>query len=110
VQDNTGQAHAARAIIEDFPVVFDWIAGANILSQRNAVSHWLVYRILMHYHERRYTTLDFMGANTPGIIDFKRQFGGGLSEYSIVTYYRSRLVRYMEAMNARSRKRARGFV
>jgi len=58
-----------------------WVAG----SKRGPAMTVLLTRSLEFLREQGITTLDFMGANTDGITEFKRRFGGRLVEYTHYT-------------------------
>jgi hypothetical protein len=106
--DRAGKALAGRIIVDDHPRVFDWIAGAEIANQTVSASHWLVFNIINHYRERGALTFDFMGMNTPRVMDFKQRFGGVESGYYTATYYKSPFIRILENYRAKSTRRRRG--
>jgi hypothetical protein len=103
-----GAILAARAVIPDHDTVYDWLAGADLAAADISASHWLVSAIQRRFAEEGFRTFDFMGANTPGIVDFKRSFGGETVPYHIATYYRSPMIKTVESLrnNIRRRKRA----
>ena len=102
-----GTVVAARAIIPDGDVVYDWLAGADVATADISASHWLVANIQRQCVEEGYGTFDFMGANTPGIVDFKRSFGGERIPYHIATYYRSSVIKTMETLRNTIKRRNR---
>lgn len=102
-----GTVVAARAIIPDGDVVYDWLAGADVATADISASHWLVASIQRQCIEEGYRTFDFMGANTPGIVDFKRSFGGDQIPYHVATYYRSSMLKTMETLRHTIKKRKR---
>ncbi|MBL0175380.1 MAG: GNAT family N-acetyltransferase [Ignavibacteria bacterium] len=102
-----GGAIAARVVIPDGDVLFDWLAGADLAHRDIAGSHWLVARILREASARSMRRFDFMGANTPGVTDFKRSFGGDALPFCTATFYRSALVRTIERVRNRMRGRRR---
>ena len=103
-----GPTIAARVVIPDGEILFDWLAGADIAHLDISASHWLVARILQEASSRSMRGLDFMGANTPGVTDFKRSFGGITRPYFVASYYRHPLIHTIErARNALRRRRRR---
>jgi hypothetical protein len=102
-----GGTVAARVVIPDGDVLFDWLAGADVAHHDIAGSHWLVASILREASARSMRRFDFMGANTPGVTDFKRSFGGELLSFCTATFYRSALVRSIEQVRNLLRRRRR---
>jgi CelD/BcsL family acetyltransferase involved in cellulose biosynthesis len=87
-----GVPAAARAVIRDGDMVYDWLAGADPAVSPSA-SHWLLHSVLLRYAAEGARTFDFMGANTPGVVDFKRSFGPYEQPYVEANWYRSPLVK-----------------
>jgi hypothetical protein len=102
-----GPVIAARAVVPDGDVLFDWLAGADIAHHDIAASHWLVARILQEASTRGTRRFDFMGANTPGVTDFKRSFGGVTLPYQVATYYRYPIIQSLERARNELRLRKR---
>lgn len=102
-----GAVIAARAVIPDGDVLFDWLAGAEIAHHDIAASHWLVARILQEASARAMRRFDFMGANTPGVTDFKRSFGGLTTPYLVAAYYRHPIIHSLERARNELRLRRR---
>lgn len=71
----------------------EWVAGIVLLHNRSRAWYWLAGSMpgpamtvllghtLDHLHHQGIPGFDLMGANTPGISEFKRRFGGTLVEY-----------------------------
>jgi hypothetical protein len=102
-----GAVAAARAVIPDRGIVYDWLAGADLTAADISASHWLVANIQRAFTEQGFHTFDFMGANTPGIVDFKRSFGGDTLPYHLAVYYRSPMIRTVEGLRNNLRRRRR---
>ena len=100
-----GRPAAARVVIRDGARLFDWLAGSDPTVAPSA-SHWLVHTLLVRYSAAGCTLFDFMGANTPGVSDFKRSFGGTLHAYDEAEWYRPSLLRHI-AMARNRRRRTR---
>jgi len=88
-----GDIVSARVVVPDGRILFDLVAGADIAAHDIAASHWLVAKILQLYSANEFLHFDFMGANTPGVSDFKRSFGGRYVSYRHAVYYSSTLIR-----------------
>lgn len=104
-----GAPAAARVVIPFNGTVYDWIAGADLSLGDLSASHWLVDQLVEEYAERGMTTFDFMGANTPGISDFKQLFGGTRVPYIAAVQYRNTMVRVAEALRNTTRRRRGGW-
>lgn len=102
-----GRPAAVRVVLRDGPRLFDWLAGSDP-SVAPSASHWLVHTILDRFSTEGCEVFDFMGANTPGVSDFKRSFGGTLCEYAEAEWYRPSILRHLSAMRNRRRRRWRG--
>ena len=102
-----GRCAAVRAVTRDGDMLYDWLAGADPAVAPSA-SHWLVHEILTHYHEQGCRHFDFMGANTPGVADFKRSFGGELVPYVDAEWYRPAFLKTINRIRSRSIRRQRG--
>lgn len=107
-RDADQRARAARVVICDGPVVYDWMAGLGAGAAHTAASHWLVHDIMRRHAARGCTVFDFMGANTPGVSDFKFLFGGEVVPYDVVRFRRSRAVRWLEQLKDGITLRRRG--
>ncbi|MBE0645079.1 MAG: GNAT family N-acetyltransferase [Bacteroidetes bacterium] len=103
-----GRYAAVRVVIRSRSVLYDWMAGADP-SVSPSSSHWLVHALLQHYSESGCTLFDFMGANTPGVTDFKRSFGGDIFEYHEAEWYRPAFVRHLNAARIKRLRFKRGF-
>ncbi len=92
-----GVPAAARAAIRDGDVVYDWLAGADPAVSPSA-SHWLLHSMLGRFSDQGARVLDFMGANTPGVVEFKRSFGPAEHPYIEANWYRSSLVKALSRL------------
>jgi hypothetical protein len=101
-----GVPAAARALIRDGDTVYDWLAGADPAVSPSA-SHWLLHSILLRYADEGARTFDFMGANTPGVVDFKRSFGSYEHPYIEANWYRSPLVKTLLRLQSARLQRGR---
>lgn len=102
-----GRPAAVRVVLRDDQTIFDWLAGADPAVAPSA-SHWLVHQLLEHFSLEGYTVFDFMGANTPGVVDFKRSFGGTAVPYADAEWYRPALLRHLDAMRHHGLRFRRG--
>ncbi|MDX9758014.1 MAG: GNAT family N-acetyltransferase [Bacteroidota bacterium] len=102
-----GRPAAVRVVLRDDATVYDWLAGADLAVAPSA-SHWLVHHILERFSSQGCTLFDFMGANTPGVVDFKRGFGGTAVPYMDAEWYRPTLLRHLDAMRHRGIRLRRG--
>ncbi|MCB2204361.1 GNAT family N-acetyltransferase [bacterium] len=102
-----GRCVATRAMIRDGDTLYDWLAGSNPPLAPSG-SHWLLHQLLEKYHAEGCTRFDFMGANTPGVSDFKRSFGGTVQNYEELEWYRPALLKQVNALRGRLRMRQRG--
>jgi lipid II:glycine glycyltransferase (peptidoglycan interpeptide bridge formation enzyme) len=105
-EDNT--MYSSRAILVWNKMVYDWIAGAGKDNLNSNATHLLVWNILQKLIREGYKSFDFMGANTPGIIDFKKSFGGELHTTYDVTFYSSRFMSMLFKINSSFIKFRRG--
>jgi len=100
-------AEAMRVVTTMNNTVYDWCAGANITEAAPSASHWLVSEIQKKYSSEGFTKFDFMGANTPGISDFKKGFGGEIVQYNTLTMYKSPFVEIVDGMRTKFVERRR---
>lgn len=87
-----GVPAAARALIREGAMVYDWLAGADPAVAPSG-SHSLLHTILLRYAAEGAKTFDFMGANTPGVVEFKKSFGPYEHPYVEAHWYRTPLVK-----------------
>lgn len=102
-----GRFAAVRVMLRDGTMLYDWLAGADP-SVAPSASHWLLHTILQRFSDDNCREFDFMGANTPGVTDFKRSFGGRISEYHEAEWYRPALLRHMNSVRNRGLRLGRG--
>ena len=102
-----GRCVATRAMIRDGDTLYDWLAGSDPPLAPSG-SHWLLHVLLSRYLDAGCRRFDFMGANTPGVSDFKRSFGGLHVEYQDLEWYRPTLLRHVNQLRSRLRQRQRG--
>ncbi len=102
-----GRCAAVRAVTRDGDMLYDWLAGADPAVAPSA-SHWLVDTILTRYHKHGCLYFDFMGANAPGVADFKRSFGGDLVPYVDAEWYRPSILKTINRLRSRAIRRQRG--
>lgn len=97
-----GTTLAARAILMGRPgsaIAYDWLAGAPYDRDVGSANHALLYHIIEGLAHEGITQFDFLGANTPSIAAFKRQFGGELRVYFDVAWFGRTWIRAVERMN-----------
>lgn len=92
-----GELLSVRVVLRDGIRTYDWLAGAGAESEEHNATHWLVWEIMKELRKGGVERFDFRGANTAGIIDFKRLFGGALLPYYHVTIGVSRLAKLSDA-------------
>lgn len=78
VNTTSGSLEAGIVFLIHDKMAWYWFAG----SVRGPAMTVLIDASLPELSAMGVTTLDFMGANTPGIAEFKRKFGGELVEYA----------------------------
>ncbi|MFZ1729228.1 MAG: GNAT family N-acetyltransferase [Bacteroidota bacterium] len=103
-----GRCAAVRVVVRDGDMLYDWLAGADPTIAPSA-SHWLLHAILERFIAEGCKLFDFMGANTPGVTDFKRGFGGFDHEYHEAEWYRPTLLRHVDAIRRKRLRFRRGF-
>jgi lipid II:glycine glycyltransferase (peptidoglycan interpeptide bridge formation enzyme) len=103
------KALCSRVILRDMPFVYDWIAGSSAEADSQSANHALVTHIMRKHSALGFKTFDFRGANTPGVIEFKRSFGGALVPYTQAIYRSSPFISIAERFaSAITRFRRRG--
>jgi CelD/BcsL family acetyltransferase involved in cellulose biosynthesis len=102
-----GRFAAVRVMLRDGAMLYDWLAGADPAIAPSA-SHWLLHTVLQRFSDDNCREFDFMGANTPGVTDFKRSFGGRISEYHEAEWYRPSLLRHLNSVRNRGLRLRRG--
>lgn len=107
-KDERGNVLASRMVIVAAPFVYDWIAGSTDAGNTSSANHVLVTDIMRRLSGEGVTTFDFRGANTPGVVDFKRSFGGVLLGYTEAVYKGSKLLSVAEGLNGRLTRFRRG--
>ena len=75
---DTGELQAGIVYLTSESVSWYWLSG----SLPGSAMTVLLIKTLAHLHEQGIEVLDLMGANTQGIAEFKRRFGGQLVSYS----------------------------
>jgi CelD/BcsL family acetyltransferase involved in cellulose biosynthesis len=103
-----GRYAAVRVVIRNGNVLYDWLAGVDP-SVAPSAAHWLVHALLARYAAEGCMLFDFMGANTPGVTDFKRSFGGYDHEYHEAEWYRPSVLRHLNALRNKRQRLRRGF-
>lgn len=103
-----GRCAAVRVVLRSGDTLYDWLAGADPAVIPSA-SHWLVHAILRKFSQEGCLLFDFMGANTPGVTDFKRSFGGVIHEYHEAEWYRPGILRHIGAWRGRRIRMDRGY-
>jgi hypothetical protein len=94
-------------MIRDGDTLYDWLAGSDPPLAPSG-SHWLLHVLLSRYLDAGCRHFDFMGANTPGVSDFKRSFGGSQIAYMEMEWYRPSLLRHVNQLRSRLKQRQRG--
>jgi len=101
--DSKGNVHSERAVVLWKNCAYDWIAGTDPRLLEENTTHLLVWEIMKRLSAEGYTTFDFLGANTPYIVDFKQSFGGELKNYYEATFYSSRFMKLLNMLNTKLR-------
>ncbi len=94
-----GNVYGERAVVVWKNFAYDWIAGTNAQYLDENANHLLAWEIFKKLSSEGVTTFDFLGANTPSIVEFKRSFGGELVTYYEVRYFSSAMMKALEALN-----------
>lgn len=103
-----GRCAAVRVVVAEGGTLYDWLAGADP-SVAPSASHWLLHSVIAWHSARDFQLFDFMGANTPGVTDFKRSFGGYEYEYYEADWYRPAFLRHLNAIRSKRLRVRRGF-
>lgn len=74
----TGELHAGMVLLCSREKAWYWLVG----SKRGPAMTVLLANTIQYLHEQSISSFDLMGANTGGITEFKRRFGGELVPYS----------------------------
>jgi len=77
-------------LVDNDEKIEDWIAGTMEEGREKRIGPYFVHRILSDLKEKGYVYFDWNGANTPGVTDFKRNFGGVLKSYSQLEYFKNK--------------------
>lgn len=85
---------AGVIVLHEPPRAAYWIAG----SVPGPAMTMLVGHLLTTLHTEGYTALDFVGANTPSIAEFKRRFGSRLTPYFRVRWMRGGVPRLLSTL------------
>jgi hypothetical protein len=101
ISDNAGNVHSERAVVLWKDFVYDWIAGTDPKLLEQNATHLLLWEIMKRLSADGYALFDFLGANTPHIVDFKQSFGGELKNYYEVSFYSSPIVKLLNTLNSR---------
>lgn len=101
IVDAEANVHAERAILVHKDHAYDWIAGTNLQMEDEHANHLLVWEIFKRLSGEGVRTFDFLGANTPSVVEFKRGFGGNLTCYFEVRRFSSWLVQTLNILNQR---------
>jgi lipid II:glycine glycyltransferase (peptidoglycan interpeptide bridge formation enzyme) len=97
--DAEANVHAERAVIIHNNRAYDWIAGMNLQIEDEHGAQFLMWEILKRLSAEGVRTFDFLGANTPRVMEFKRSFGGMFLTYFEVKYFSSPLIRALDSLN-----------
>ncbi len=99
ISDSTGVVHSSRAVVIAGQTAFDWIAGSNPATMEENGMHLLVWEIFERLSRSGIVRFDFLGANTPSIVEFKRSFGGMLVNYYDIRWYASTIIKIFFGAN-----------
>jgi len=82
---------SARVIMfdKDFPIVHDWIAGADPKYFSTGATAYLLWYIIEWLSSQGFELFDLNGANVPSIAEFKRNFGGDLEVHFETHFYQN---------------------
>lgn len=103
-RDSTGSVAASTAILVHGPAAYYWIAG----SKPGPSMTVLLAAVFERLHAAGVSSFDFVGANTPGIAEFKRRFGSVRQSYQAVSAIRSRGLRFVLAAKSQLGRVLRG--
>lgn len=79
-EDADGAPHAFQVMFHDEKRCYAWAAG-SFAEHISAGAFPFLLRCIMHEWAGKAESFDFMGANTPTILEFKQAFGGDLVSY-----------------------------
>lgn len=82
-------------LIDNNKKIEGWVSGTTEKGRKERISSYFAHKILSDLKEKGYKDFDWDGANTPGVTDFKRNFGGELKPYSRLEFYKNK---YYEAL------------
>ncbi len=99
ISDKEGNVYGERAVVVWKSFAYDWIAGTNPQYLDENANHLLAWEIFKKLSSEGAKTFDFLGANTPSIVEFKRSFGGELVTYFEVRYFSSAMMKALETLN-----------
>jgi CelD/BcsL family acetyltransferase involved in cellulose biosynthesis len=99
ISDQDGRVHSSRAIVLSGRTAFYWISGSQPSTAEDSTSHLLLWEIFERLSKAGIERFDFMGANTPSIVEFKRSFGGTLVNYYDVSWYKPKVLKILIEAN-----------
>ena len=99
IADSEGSIRSARAIVLSGRSAYYWLSGSYPVSGDDSASHLLLWEIFERLSKSGFSHFDFMGANTPRIVEFKRSFGGILTSYYDVSWCRPAALRLLIGAN-----------
>lgn len=102
VRDHSSDLQAGIILLQSREMAWYWIAG----SHRGPAMTVLLGRTLDYLHKQGIKSLDFVGANTPAIAEFKRRFGGAEVAYGHLS--RRSVAVYLAEKAAKRRRASRG--
>ncbi len=94
--NGSGLAEAGVIALRDGPDSFYWMAG----SSRGPAMTVLLKTMLTELHESGCTSIDFVGANTASIAEFKRHFNTSLVQYYGCSITTSKTLKLLEILRS----------
>lgn len=92
LESSSGDLLAVRAVTWYRHEMYDMLAGMSAEGATLNASHFLVWKIIEQATKDGFTNFDFMGLNSPGPSEFKKSFGGVVTEYQQMTFHRSKAI------------------
>ncbi len=99
IGDSKGVIYSSRAVVIAGQKAFDWIAGSNPGTMEENGTHLLLWEIFERLSKSGVIQFDFLGANTPSIVEFKRSFGGTLVNYYDIRWQASIVIKMLLGAN-----------
>ncbi len=95
---DSGAIHAAAAVIRSDRQAYYWVTG-SVPGPSMTV---LLGKMLPNLHASGIDMFDLMGANTPGVAEFKRRFGARLKPYYRIGFCKKPMLQWLAGLREKS--------